>query len=137
MSAVAAGIYRNNVRLGGFKLLDSKYVVVASVTVVCLCAVFCFRHVSSRRGYFLWIAGLAVAAPVAFFGGLADRYGGMLADPEALIQGHSVWHSSGALALLCAYQIYATAGFDRSLFAKPNKTNQATTPADRVAQLQR
>ncbi|MEO6005432.1 MAG: hypothetical protein ABIZ04_16705 [Opitutus sp.] len=61
---------------------------------------------------------LSIAAPLTFFGGVADRFGGLLANPEALIQGHAVWHAMGAIALWAAYEAYVSTGFDCSTLSQ-------------------
>jgi hypothetical protein len=53
-------------------------------------------------------------APIAFAGGQGDRFGGFLANPDGFLQGHAVWHTLGAVAILAAYEVFATTGFDRS-----------------------
>lgn len=116
--AVPAGIHRNDLRLAEVKVLDSTYVVVGAVTLVSVAALISWRHARNYRHYFGAAATLTLAAPVAFFGGLADRFGGMLANPDALIQGHTVWHTLGAVAVLAAYEIFVSTGFDRSVFER-------------------
>jgi len=111
------GIHRNDVRLGGFKLFDSTYVVVAAVAFSSILALRSFVRAKDKRRSVFSLAALVIAAPLAFAGGLGDRFGGFLADPDALIQGHSIWHSCGAIALLVSYEIFATTGYDRSAFA--------------------
>ncbi len=123
--AFVAGIFRNDVRIAGFKPLDSATVVVACVTVGSVCAVLCGlvgwrdksgRGAMDRRRYARAMTVLAVGAPVAFVGGAADRFGGFLAAPEAWVQGHALWHLFGAVALLAAYEVFSAAGFDSSVF---------------------
>jgi hypothetical protein len=116
--AVPAGIYRNDVRIAGIKLLDSTYVVVGGISIAAVLAVLSWRQTRNFRRYFVALIVLGVSAPLAFFGGVSDRFGGQLADPDALIQGHTIWHSMGALALWAAYEAYASTGFDRSSLGK-------------------
>lgn len=113
--AIAAGIHRNDVRIWNFKVLDSTTVVIAAVTIASLLALLAYRRAVNRRRYVVAVVTLAICAPLAFFGGLADRFGGVLANPDALIQGHSIWHSFGAVALVAAYEVFAAASFDRSV----------------------
>lgn len=112
--AVPAGIFRNDVRVAGIKLLDSTYVVVAGIAIAAVLAVICWRRARNCRRYFVALLVLSVSAPLAFFGGVADRFGGRLADPDAWIQGHAIWHAMGAVALWAAYEAYVSTGFDRS-----------------------
>ncbi len=115
--AVPAGIHRNDCRVAGLKPLDSTYVVVAMEALASAGVLGSWRLARGVRRYYGSLAVLCLAAPLAFFGGLADRFGGRLADPNALIQGHTLWHTMGAVALLAAYEAYAATGFDRSVFA--------------------
>lgn len=119
--AVPAGIHRNDVRLAGVKLLDSTSVVVGAVALTSVAALIAWRHARDARHSFAAVVTLSIAAPIAFFGGAADRFGGMLANPDALIQGHAIWHTLGAVALLAAYEIFASTGFDRSVFDRRNR----------------
>jgi hypothetical protein len=114
--AFVSGIFRNDVRIAGFKPLDSTTVVVACVAVGSLCALLSGWRLADRRRYLRALAVLIVAAPIAFFGGYADRFGGLWAAPEAIVQGHAVWHTLGAVSLLAAYEVFAAAGFDASVF---------------------
>ena len=114
LAAVYCGIHRNDYRVGGFKLLDSTYVVVGCVTAGCLCAFWVLCYCQNKRRCFGFAGLLAISAPLAFYGGVADRFGGSLANPNALIQGHTLWHFFGAVALFAAYEVFATAGYDRS-----------------------
>lgn len=116
-SAFVAGIFRNDVRIAGFKPFDSTTIVVATVAVGSACALLSGWRPADRRRYARALAVLIVAAPIAFFGGYADRFGGLWAAPEGFIQGHAVWHTLGAVSLLAAYEIFAAAGFDASVFA--------------------
>ena len=118
LAAVPAGIHRNDLRIAGFKLLDSTYVVVAAVSLGVVSVLLCWRHARGSRRYLLGVIALILAAPIAFFGGLADRFGGLLANPEALIQGHTLWHGFGTAAMLAAYEAFAATGFDRSVFER-------------------
>lgn len=112
--AIFAGVHRNDVRIGGVKLFDSTYVMVASVAIGCTFALIAFWRAKDRRAYWRAVTILAVAAPLAFLGGQGDRFGGFLANPEALVQGHTIWHTLGAVAILAAYETFAATGFDRS-----------------------
>ncbi|PTY02673.1 hypothetical protein DB347_23460 [Opitutaceae bacterium EW11] len=123
------GIHRNDIRIHGFKLLDSKHVVIASVAIGFACAALCFFRVKNRRRYWARLAVLAPTAALAFFGGSADRYGGAWAAPDALIQGHTVWHVAGAIALLAAYEVFSMTGYDRSVFAI-DSAEQGDPPRD-------
>ena len=114
------GIHRNDVRVGRFKLFDSTYVVVAAVAFSSILALRSFVRTADKRRSVFSLAALVIAAPLAFAGGLGDRFGGFLADPEGLIQGHSIWHACGAIALLASYEIFAAAGHDRSTFSEQN-----------------
>lgn len=123
LAAIYTGIHRNDFRVAGFKLFDSTYVMVASVTLGCVMAAAAFRKATDRRGYWRASVTLAIAAPIAFVGGQGDRFGGFLAAPDAIIQGHAVWHTLGAVAILAAYEVFAATGFDRSaLTAKTNES---------------
>ncbi len=116
VAAFWTGIHRNDVRLGGIKPFDSTYVVVAAITLSSVLALTALRRTKDRKHYFRSLVALIIAAPLAFMGGLEDRFGGFLANPEALIQGHSVWHALGALSLLAAYEVFASTGYDASVF---------------------
>lgn len=139
--AVTTGIHRNDFRFGGFKPLDSKTIVVACVAVGSACALFGIRQLKSvhTRRWKWALSALLVSAPIAFFGGLADRFGGVLASPKAAIQGHSLWHGLGAVALLAAYEMYAATGFDRSVFesvrdgTRPELQPRTASTADLVS----
>lgn len=112
--AIYTGAHRNDVRIFGIKPFDSTYVMVVSVTLGCAMALLAFREAKDRRAYLRAVAALAIAAPMAFAGGQGDRFGGFLANPDALVQGHAVWHTLGAVAILAAYEVFAATGFDRT-----------------------
>lgn len=112
--AIYTGVHRNDVRIGGVKIFDSTYVMVVSVALGCLLALLASRRASNRARYWRAVAVLAVTAPLAFIGGQGDRYGGFLASPQAIIQGHAMWHVLGAVTILAAYEVFAATGFDRS-----------------------
>lgn len=112
--AIYTGVHRNDIRVGGVKIFDSTYVMVVSVALGCLLALLASRRANNRTGYWRAVAVLAVTAPVAFIGGQGDRYGGFLASPQAMIQGHAAWHVLGAAAILAAYEVFVATGFDRS-----------------------
>jgi hypothetical protein len=120
-AAIYTGVHRNDVRIGGFKLFDSTYVVVASVVLGCAMALWAFRVVKDRCAYWRAAVTLAVAAPVAFAGGLGDRFGGFFASPDGAVQGHAIWHTLGAVAILAAYEVFAATGFDQSTL-RPRST---------------
>lgn len=112
--AIFTGAHRNDIRWWGVKPFDSTYVMVVCVTLGCALALAARTRAQSVRAYWLAIAGLAVAAPLAFVGGQSDRFGGFWGNPEALIQGHAVWHTLGAVAISVAYEVFAATGFERS-----------------------
>ena len=118
IAAFWAGIHRNDIRIAGFKLFDSTYVVVIGVALGSILALGAYLRTSHKRRYFLALGALTLAAPLAFAGGLGDRFGGFLANPDAMIQGHSIWHALGAIALLAAYEVFASTGYDRSVFIR-------------------
>ena len=119
--AIWTGIHRNDVRLAGIKVFDSTYVFVTAVTIGCaLLALVYWRAVAIRRLLHRPLGLLLIAAPLSFTGGVGDRFGGYWADPEAWIQGHTVWHALGAVALWAAYEVYAAAGFDHSTCSPTN-----------------
>ncbi|HLP25457.1 MAG TPA: ceramidase domain-containing protein, partial [Acidobacteriota bacterium] len=114
VAAIYTGIHRNDVRVWGFKLFDSTYVMVVSVALGSAMALMACRRATDRRAYWRAAATLAVAAPIAFAGGQGDRFGAFLAAPDAFVQGHTIWHTLGAIAILAAYEAFAATGFDRS-----------------------
>lgn len=114
VAAIYTGIHRNDVRVLGLKLFDSTYVMVVSVALGSAMALMAYRRASDRRAYRYAVVTLAVAAPIAFVGGQGDRFGAFLAAPDAFVQGHTVWHTLGAVAILAAYEAFAATGFDRS-----------------------
>lgn len=128
MAAFFCGIHRNDYRVGGFKLLDSTYVVVGCVAVGSVCALLALWSCESRRRAFGFAGLLAVSAPLAFFGGIADRFRGSLAAPDAIVQGHTLWHFFGAVALLATYEVFAAAGYDRSAIVGARESNQTRDP---------
>ncbi len=68
VGATLAAIYRNDVRLGGFKFFDSTYVVGALVgmgSVLCVAAVMRISR-EKRRAAWLWIGIMAACMGVAF-----------------------------------------------------------------------
>jgi hypothetical protein len=119
VTALAAGIFRNDVRIFGFKLLDSTYVVVGLVTLGVSLAIFAWGRVApeKHRGYRFALGAVAVCSTIAFAGGLGDRFGGFYCNPEGLVQGHALWHTFGGLALLSVYEVFASTGVDRSTFS--------------------
>jgi hypothetical protein len=121
IAAIYAGIRRNDVRIMGLKVLDSTYVVVGAVVLLAALCLWSFRRTTNTKHYFLLAAVLTAVGALAAFGGLADRFGGVWANPEAFVQGHSVWHALGAVALLAAYEIFSLTGYDTSIFAKPGE----------------
>lgn len=126
--AFGAGIFRNDVRIAGFKPFDSSTVVVACVAIGSLCALLSGWRLADRRRCARAMSVLMIAAPVAFFGSYADRFGGLWAMPEAMVQGHAVWHTLGAAALLAAYEVFAAAGFNVSVWgdaAEHDKRSEA------------
>jgi len=111
LAAVWCAIHRNDFRCWGFKPLDSKTVVVAFVAITSLLALAAVWRARRplRTALALRAAAVAVLAPLAFAGGLGDRFHGFWADPNALIQGHTVWHTAGALALLLVHDLFTHA----------------------------
>lgn len=122
--AIFTGAHRNDIRWWGIKPFDSTYVMIVSVALGCGMALAARTRVQDRRRYLHATVVLAVAAPLAFVGGQADRFGGFWATPEALIQGHAVWHTLGAVAILAAYEIFAATGFDRSTLSVAREVEQ-------------
>ena len=116
LAAFASGVHRNDVRIAGFKLFDSTYVVVAGVSLASAFVIFCYSRARNRTRYLCVLLAVTSSAVIAFCGGISDRFGGSMANPDALIQGHSLWHVFGAVALLAAYELFAIAGFDSSIF---------------------
>ncbi len=116
LAAVWTGIHRNDVRWGGIKVFDSTYVFVAGVALGCTLMLLALLRTPAPRSHLLRpLTIMLLAAPLSFAGGIGDRFGGFWAAPEAWIQGHTVWHSLGAVALAAAYEVFAAAGFDRSI----------------------
>jgi len=113
-AALYTGVHRNDIRVHGVKLFDSTYVMVAAIAAGGLMALLARRRAASSRTYSRAVIGLAVTAPIAFIGGQGDRFGAFLADPQALVQGHALWHVFGAAAILAAYEVFAASGYDRS-----------------------
>jgi hypothetical protein len=120
--AIYTGIHRNDIRGFGVKLFDSSYVFVAGVAAGCVLAGLAYLRATHRRDCGRALVVLGMAAAVSFAAGLGDRYGGFWAVPTAPIQGHAIWHTFGAIALLAAYEALAAAGFDTSLWAKSPTT---------------
>ena len=120
--AIYTGVHRNDVRWMGAKIFDSTYVFVGAVSAGCLLALLAWRRALNRPRYLRAIGIMAVAAGISFAGGIGDRFHGFWAAPDAFLQGHAVWHTFGAVALLAAYEAFAVAGFDRSLFTLRNHT---------------
>jgi ceramidase len=127
--AFYAGIHRNEVRIVGFKIFDSTYVVAACVAAGVALALLSLRHIADDRSYVRRALVLAAAALGAFFGGLTDRFGEVWANPGAIVQGHAVWHTLGAVALLAAYEIFALTGYDRSVFTSLPGVDPRSGPA--------
>lgn len=125
-AAFYTGIHRNEIRVAGVKLFDSTYVMIVAVAAGCLLALLVRRHAPSSRAYWRAVLGLAVTAPIAFIGGQGDRFGAFWANPDAIVQGHAVWHTLGAAAILAAYEIFAATGFDRSTFTVPRAAEQVS-----------
>lgn len=115
-AAIYTGVHRNDVRWHGVKIFDSTYVFVVAVAAGCLLAALAWRRAANRPKYLRALAVMGVAAGISFTGGIGDRFQGFWAAPNAFLQGHAVWHTFGAVALLAAYEAFAIAGFDRSLF---------------------
>jgi hypothetical protein len=118
-AAIYTGVHRNDVRWLGVKLFDSTYVFVAAVAAGCLLAALAWRRAKDRTKYVRALGAVAVAAGISFTGGIGDRFHGFWAAPDSFLQGHAVWHTFGAVALLATYEAFALAGFDRSLFQSP------------------
>ena len=93
--------------------------IVAAVAVGCALALLTWRRAPDRTRGTRALLVLALAATGSFTGGIGDRFGGYWAAPEAPLQGHAVWHTLGAVALLAAYEVFAAAGFDRSVLRTP------------------
>ena len=113
-AAIYTGVHRNDVRWFGLKVFDSTYVFVVAVALGCLLALLAYRRAANRRRCGWALASLGAAATISFAGGVGDRFHGFWGAPNAFLQGHAVWHTFGAVALLAAYEAYAAAGFDRS-----------------------
>jgi hypothetical protein len=113
-AAIYTGAHRNDVRIAGIKPFDSTYVMVVSVVLGCAMALLAFRVANNRRAYGRAVIALAITAPIAFAGGQGDRFGGFWANPDGFLQGHAVWHTLGAVAILAVYEVFAATGFDRS-----------------------
>lgn len=113
-AAIYTGVHRNDVRIAGIKPFDSTYVMIAAVALGSTMALVAFRLAKDKGAYGRAAMALAIAAPLAFVGGQGDRFGGFLANPEGFIQGHALWHTLGAVAILAAYEVFAATGFDRS-----------------------
>jgi hypothetical protein len=114
--AVPAGIWRNDVRIWNFKILDSTYVVLGAIFVIVGLVLGAWRKTTDTRRFAVLALTMALSGAIAGIGGWADRFGHFLANPNGWIQGHSVWHLLGALGLGCAYEIFCLTGFDRSVF---------------------
>ncbi len=114
LTAAYTGVHRNDIRVSGLKLFDSTYVFVFAVVVGCVLAILAYRHAKNRTRYLRLMACFALSSAVSFAGGLGDRFGGFWAAPDFLIQGHAVWHTFGAVAMLTIYEAFAATGFDRS-----------------------
>ncbi len=117
LAAILAGVHRNDVRWGGFKPLDSTTIVVGAMIVGLGVTLLARQRVPAERRsrYHATLAVGLLGAVVSIIGGLGDRFGSFWCNPEALIQGHAVWHLGGALALTCTYEIAALTGAERSL----------------------
>lgn len=116
VAAICTGIYRNDVRLLGMKPFDSTSVFVVAVAAGCGAVTLAWRQAGNRKKFVQAFAVMALAAGLSFAGGIGDRFHGFWASPDGLLQGHAVWHVFGAAALLGAYEAFAIAGFDGSLF---------------------
>ncbi|MBI3886258.1 MAG: ceramidase domain-containing protein [Opitutae bacterium] len=112
--AVTTGIFRNDVRIAGFKVFDSTYVVVAAVALSWLLVLGVARRQASPKKYRRAVVGAAFFSAGSFAGGLGDRFGGFWLAPDAFVQGHAVWHVLGAFAVLAVYEALAGSGLYRS-----------------------
>ncbi len=115
LAAIYTGIHRNDVRVAGFKLFDSTYVFVAAVAVGCVLMLLAARRATNRRALGRALGFFATTAAISFTGGLGDRFGSFWANPDGWVQGHAVWHTFGAIALLGAYEAFVRVEFDRSV----------------------
>jgi hypothetical protein len=113
--AIYTGIHRNDVRWLGVKLFDSTYVFVAAVGLGCVLVLLSMRLVRNRAKFFKAVTIFLISTPISFAGGIGDRFGGFWANPEALVQGHAVWHVFGAISMLALYELFSAVGFDRSI----------------------
>jgi hypothetical protein len=127
-AAFLCGIYRNDFRIAEVKFLDSTYVVVATVALASALALAVFLKGPRFRRHWWTLLILACSASIAFAAGLGDRFGGFLASPDALVQGHTVWHVLGAAATLAAYELFAGSGVDRSVFESARVIIRAAPP---------
>ncbi len=116
-AAIFTGVHRNDVRWLGVKVFDSTYVFVVAVAAGCVLAALALRRAANRSKYLRALGVMGVALGISFAGGIGDRFHGFWAAPDGLLQGHAIWHTFGAVALLAAYEAFAIAGFDRSLFS--------------------
>ncbi|HLP01003.1 MAG TPA: hypothetical protein VK163_03180 [Opitutaceae bacterium] len=101
-------IHRNDFRWWGFKPLDSTTVVLVMIGLNSGLVLYRFTRFATRRLFPHWtlLGALAVFGPLAGAGGQGDRFRGFWADPQAIIQGHSVWHVAGGAALLLAFGLF-------------------------------
>jgi hypothetical protein len=115
--AVYTGVHRNDVRIGGVKIFDSTYVFIGAATAgMCMALIACTRS-TNRIAAFRFLILMMLCATVSFSGGIGDRFGGFWASAQFPIQGHAVWHTFGAFAMLAAYEVFASTGFDESIFS--------------------
>jgi len=121
-AAIYTGIHRNDIRWWGLKVFDSTYIFVAAVALGTILALVASRRAGNRRRYFRTMGVVAGAASISFAAGAGDRVGGFWARPDFFIQGHAVWHTFGAIAMLAAYELLANAGADCSTL-RPRDTN--------------
>jgi hypothetical protein len=112
-AATAVAVLRNDVRVAGFKPFDTTYTTIAGIAVVfVLLMLAIFRHRRSQPGRNLplgHIAALAGSVGLAAFLQISDRPGHCCGAPDALVQGHAVWHTLMAAAVYIAFTLFESA----------------------------
>jgi hypothetical protein len=54
----------------------------------------------------MWLVAAAVLFLTAWGVWIPSHTGGLLCDPDSLLQGHAAWHLLDAGAVACIYQFY-------------------------------
>lgn len=108
ISGIVAAIFRNEVRIFGLKPFDSTYVTIASIGAVAVgLFIVSLRH---REKAFWWrVAACLASALLAVAARLGDEPGRFWFDPDAVVQGHAVWHVAGSAAILLAVDAFRRA----------------------------